>query len=364
MMQTLLGFIKKEFLQTLTDPRMAVLLFVAPMLQIAMFGLALTTETRHIKLAAAIHEDDAVMRDIYQHAMASSWFVPAKTDSADPYGAIRSGAADAVLVPPPGGLTRALERSTGEVQILLDASNVVRGQSIERYLMAIAQTHLLPDSPPQKSALDFDLRILYNPALRSDVFMVPSVMGLALCITTILLTSMAIAREKEMGTFETIISAPVTRTEVILGKTIPYVILGIIDVPLIVAVAVLLFNVPLTGGIATLALAAFVYICATVSIGIFISTIANTQQQAMMGGFIFLFPAIMLSGMMCPVENMPWYLRIVAYSNPVTYFMDLMRNIMLKGGDPSLVRHHLAVLAAMALGLGILSINRFKTRLS
>ncbi|WP_218110362.1 ABC transporter permease [Oligoflexus tunisiensis] len=365
MMRMLWGFIQKEFKQTLRDKRMRVLLFLAPCIQMILFGIALTTEARNIRLAVASSAADDVLDDIRAHALASGWFIDAGRDgAADPFALVKNGHADVVLVPPAGGLTKAMGKGTGTLQVLIDATNVTRAQSIERYLIGIVNQELQTVSGQRRiPPLDFDLRILYNPTLRSAAYMVPGVMSLVMCLTTIILTSMGIAREKEMGTFETIIAAPMRSIEVILGKAIPYVMLGLVNLPLILGVAVLLFDVPLRGSFLLLMGGSLVFICATVTIGILISTLAKTQQQALMGGFLFLFTSILLSGLIFPVENMPAVLQVVAWCNPLTYYMELLRNIMLKGGDPFLMLRNTAVLAVMALLFGVVSIRRFRTTL-
>lgn len=365
MIKLLWGFIQKEFKQTLRDPRMRVLLFVAPIIQMTLFGVALTTEARNIRLAVASHSRDTVLDNIREHALVSGWFIASGSDrTGDAFTWISSNQADVVLVPPADGLSRSMMRSEGELQVLLDASNMTRAQSIERYLSSIVQQILRADA--QQSAptpLGFDLRILYNPTLRSAVYMVPGVMSLVMCLTTIILTSMSIAREKEMGTFETIIAAPVSPLEVILGKSIPYVVLGLINLPLILGVAILLFEVPIRGSIIALIGTSIIFICATVAIGVMISTITRTQQQALMGGFLFLFVSTLISGLLFPVENMPAILQVVSYTNPLTYYMELLRNIMLKGGEPILLLRNSSILAAMTLVIGLVSIKRFKTTL-
>jgi ABC-2 type transport system permease protein len=365
MMRMLWGFILKEFKQTLRDKRMRVLLFVAPCIQMVLFGIALTTEARNIRLAVASSAGDEVLDDIRAHALASGWFVDSGHDgSTDPFSLVKNGQADVVLVPPAGGLGQAMARGEGNLQVLIDATNVTRAQSIERYLLGIVnQKMMMASSGRRDPRLNFELRILYNPTLRSAAYMVPGVMSLVMCLTTIILTSMGIAREKEVGTFETIIAAPIRSIEVILGKAIPYIMLGLINLPLILGVAVLLFDVPLRGSFLLLMGSSLVFICATVTIGILISTLAKTQQQALMGGFLFLFPSILLSGLIFPVENMPTVLQIISSCNPLTYYMELLRNIMLKGGDSLLILRNTAILAVMALIFGFVSIRRFRTTL-
>ncbi|MFV8259296.1 ABC transporter permease [Bdellovibrio bacteriovorus] len=358
-MKTLLGFIRKEFLQTLRDPRMRILLFLAPCVQLTIFGVALSTEARNIRLGIFGAPNDSALQEIHRKALASGWFIPAKTQTTDPYELIQKGDADVVLVAPSGGLDRSLGRGEGEVQLLINATNVTRAQGIERYMGSIVRS-LHPQDPP----LRFDVRVLYNPAMRSALFLVPGVMSMLVCLITILLTSMSITKEKEMGTFETLISAPVSPEEVILGKTVPFVLLGLSNIPLIVGVAVALFDMPLRGSLWMLLLAAVAFVFCTVGIGLFISTIAKNQQQSMMGGFLYLFPSVLLSGMVFPVENMPWVMRIFSYINPLTYFIELLRNIMLKGGDLRLITTNVLVLVAMAVIAITASWRRFKTTLS
>nr|BFD59519.1 ABC transporter permease [Bdellovibrio sp. CKG001] len=358
-MRTLWGFVRKEFRQTLRDPRMRILLFLAPCVQLTIFGVALSTEAKNIRLSVVGAPGDTSLHQIHRKALASGWFVPATTTSNDPLLQIQNDEADAVMVAPAGGLDAPVGRGQGELQLLINATNVTRAQGIERYFSGIVRS-LYEFNPP----LRFDVRVLYNPAMRTSLFLVPGVMSMLVCLITILLTSMSITREKELGTFETLISAPVKPEEVILGKTVPFVLLGMSNVPLIVGVAMVLFGMPLRGSLWLLLLSAFVFVCCTVGIGLFISTIARTQQQSMMGGFLYLFPSVLLSGMVFPVENMPWVLRVFSYINPLTYFIELLRNIMLKGGDGRLIVFNILILSAMALLAITVSWNRFKTTLS
>lgn len=364
---TLLGFIRKEFRQALRDPKMRFLLFGAPMIQLTLFGVALTSETKNVRLSVRGAPGDTVLHDIHRRALASGWFIPAGVaEKADPFEAIRSNDVDAVLVAPPGGLTASLGRGEGQAQLLVDATNVLRASAVEQYLLSIsdrvAGEYL--KGPPREAPVRFELRILFNPTMRSAVYMVPGVMGMLICLVTILLTSMAIAREKEIGTFETLIAAPISTREIIFGKTLPYIVLGMSNLPLILGVAILVFEVPLRGSLLALAVATFVYVCATVSLGTLISTLARTQQQAMMGSFLFLFPAIQLSGLMFPISNMPVYMQALAYMNPLTYFLELVRNIMLKGGDVQFLLLRLGALSAITAVLVALSFRRFRMTLS
>jgi len=368
---TLLGFIRKELRQTLRDPRMRFVLILIPVIQLVLFGFAISTEIRNVRLGAAIEPGDTLALHVYQRALASGWFVPAASTDPDPYRQVSGGDADAVLVAPAGGFTRAVGRGAGQLQVLIDASSAIRARSVERYLQQILQEVLRDDFPRPANVLGdggpplrLDVRVLYNPTLESAVFMVPGVMSMIVCVMTILLTSMALAREKELGTMEMLLSAPLRTSEIIAGKSIPYFLLGVFDIPLILVAAVLIFGVPVRGPLWALAAGSLAFVAATVAIGILISTLARDQQQAMMGGFIFLFPAILLSGVMFPVDNIPWLLKLLVYVNPLTYFAELLRNIMLKGGSLVVVVTDSLVLVVIAAVMLRMSLARFRRGLA
>jgi ABC-2 type transport system permease protein len=372
---TLVGFLVKEIKQTLRDPRMRLMLFLAPIIQLTLFGVALSNEVRNIRLAEVMAPGDEMAQVIYRRSLASGWFIePSAQGGAahqaegeiEPFDWLASGRADAVLVMPPGGLTHEAQRGEGRLQVLIDARNVLRAQAIENYLKAIVRevaSERLGTGELPKPAIRFDLRPLYNPTFETSVFMVPGVMSMLVCLITILLTSMSLAREREMGTFETLIAAPVHAWEVVLGKTLPFVLIGMVQVPLILAAGVVLFGLPVRGPVLLLIVASFFFVTTTVSIGIMISTLAKNQQQAMLGGFLFLFPAVLLSGLMFPLENMPQVLYALAQLNPLTHFIALLRNILLKGGDLRFFFIHSGVLAALAVLCAMAALRRFRTRL-
>jgi ABC-2 type transport system permease protein len=365
MNQTLRGFIRKELIQTLRDKRMRFFLFLAPIVQMTLFGVAISNEVKNLRLAAFFPPQDYIARDIYEHAISGGWFVPAKVSGSDPFQAIRADEADAVLVSPPGGLTKAIGRGNAPFQLLVDATNVTQAQAAESYLTAITlasvqeDLHLRPPVPP----IRFDLRVLYNPSLETAIFMVPGVMCMLMVMTTMILCMTSITREKEMGTFEMLISAPVKPSEVIYGKTIPYVILGMCNLPLTLAVAVFLFGVPMRGSLLVLAAVTFVFVCTSVAMGTLISTICRNQQQANLGSILFMFPAIMFSGLIFPIENMPAAVKPLAYIDPLYHYLALLRNIMLKGGDLRFIGLHVLLLSVIAFFSVTISFRRFHTTL-
>ena len=365
MNQTLRGFIKKELIQSLRDRRMRVLLFMMPMVQLSLFGFAISTEIKNIRLAALFDSNDSVLRDIYERSINSGWFIPAESNEKDPYRIIESGKADAVLIPPPGGFTRALGRGDAKLQLLINSINVTKAQAVDGYLRTIVQETVAEDMKLtlQRAPIQIDQRVLFNPDLETSVFMVPGIMGMLMVITTMILANLAIVREKEMGTFEMLISAPVSRTEIIYGKTIPYVILGMSNFPLILTLAVFVFKVPMRGSILVLFIAALAFVCTAVALGSLLSTFCKNQQQATLAGFLFLFPMIMFSGLMFPVENMPDSIRWLALIDPLSHYMGLLRNIMLKGGGTQFVITHITVLIGMAIVTVSMSLRRFHTTL-
>lgn len=360
------GFLKKEFKQVLRDPRMKMTLFAAPVIQLIIFGYAISTDVKNIRLWARPSPNDYILQHIYQHSIASHWFLPTPiAANDDPFELLRGGKIDAALIAPPGGLTYALGRGTAPLQLLIDATNVIQAQAVENYIKSIANKVVAEDMKilPTISPINFSVRVLYNPSLETTYYMIPGVMCILVSIITVLLTSTSITREKEMGTFEMLISAPITASDIILGKTLPFVIIGMCNVPLILGVAMILFGVPMRGSFWVLMLASLAYVCSTVAIGTLISTFAKNLQQSILGGFLFLFPAILLSGLMFPLENMPTLMQWVAYCDPLSHYLSLLRNIMLKGGETEFIIQRISVLVLMAIVFVYISFKRVHTTL-
>ncbi|MFA4971090.1 MAG: ABC transporter permease [bacterium] len=383
MFELLRAFVKKELRQALRDPRMKFLLFVMPVIQLTIFGLALNSDVKNIKLYARPMANDPLLRDVKRDALASGWFTPAAGNEemvGEDIAKFKSGRVDAELYAPEGGLTKAFERGEGSLEAVIDGSDLVRARAINSYLVGILgkevnarvgkpesidfarQAQTKPSSTRSKP-IEFATRILYNPEMMTSYNLVPGVLCMLICIITIMLTSMSIAKEKEIGTFETLISAPVSVTEILLGKTIPYIILGCVNLPFIFFVAVAGFDVPMRGSYLWLAVATAFFLITTVSIGTLLSVAARSQQQAMMASFIFLLPAIMLAGIVFPIENMPIPLKIVAAFNPLMYYSTLLRNIMLKGGDYWVLFTHTGALFLIAVVSVTMAFKRFKLHL-
>jgi ABC-2 type transport system permease protein len=200
--------------------------------------------------------------------------------------------------------------------------------------------------------------------METPMFMIPGIMTMIMCIVTIMLTSMSLSREKELGTFESIIAAPLSNLEIILGKTVPFIIIGLVDAAFIIAAGMLIFGVPVRGSFVLLFLATLIFVCTTVSIGTLISTFAANQQQSMMGTFIFLFPAMLMSGLFFPIENMPVAIRWLAYVDPLKYFINLLRNVMLKGNVPELFWPNFAAIFLIMAASVFTAVRRFRQTLN
>lgn len=363
----LYGFFCKELKQALRDKRMRFILFVAPIIQFMLFGLAISSDIKNIRIWARPASGDYVLEHVYEHSLSSGWFLPANryNKNIEAFELLKGGKIDVALIPVPGGLAKYLDKQEADMQVLIDATNVVKAQSIESYIKNITQNVVqqdlkifLPDPP-----LQFAVRILFNPELHTTDFMIPGVMCMLMCVISVVLVNTSITNEKEMGTFEMLISAPISATEIVLGKTVPYVVLAMCDVPLILFASIVIFGVPMRGSMLVLFLASFAFVCCNVAIGVLISTFAKNQQQSVLGGFLFLFPASMFSGLMFPLENMPVIMQFFSYLDPLSHFLYLLRSIMLKGNDFNFIALHTAILFAMAGVFVYISFKRFRTTL-
>lgn len=352
--KTFVGFMRKEFAQTLHDPRMRLILFYIPLLQLVVYGVALSTYTRNIRLAVAAKPSDAFSRRLAQRFYAGGWFVPAEPGRGDPADWVRSGRAEAVLVAPPDGADRDLGREGAQYQLLVDSLNAVRARSVENYARAVLDQALRDEGFQRaRPRLDFVVRTFYNPEGQTPIYLIPGTLCLLLFIATTVLTNMSMGREREQGTIETLFSSPISPWEIVLGKTLPFVALGLLNLPFGLLGARLL-GVPIQGPLWLIMLSTAIFLCAAVSVGLLISINARSQQQAVLGGFLYTYPATQLSGVIFPIENMPKSIAWIAYLNPLHYYVDIMRHLMLKGGDFGAVAPRLAAIGA----IGAVSIAR------
>ena len=374
----------KEFLELRQNPRLLGIVIVAPIIQLAMLGYAATTDVRDVPIVVADGDRTSHSRSVIARFDASPNFTVVDTVTTvrevDPY--IQRGTAWVALAIPQG-YGRAVEEGVAvALQVIADGSDsnsttVALGYAtalVGEYageLVGRASDLAPPSGPPSPSAsagqppaaVDLRIRVFFNPQLESRFFMIPGVLALLLLIVTANLAAMAIVREKELGTLEQLNVTPLRRWELIAGKLLPYGAIAMIDVLLVTAVAVFWFEVPFRGSFTLLLATSLLYVVCTLALGLFISTISETQQQAMMTAtFFFLTPMIYLSGFIFPIENMPPVIQYSTYLIPLRYFLVIVRGIFLKGIGLDLLWPQVLALAAWGSAVLALAVARSRKR--
>lgn len=364
-MRVLVGFFKKEIIALLRDPILMVAILIMPVVQMILLSGAITFQADNLRIVMQNAPNDVIMQQIYDRAIGSGFFVGANVDAnRNPIEVVQSGAADVAVVAPDSGLARAIARGDGEIQILIDSMNILKAYSIEAYLRAIISRVLAEDTNfPTLHPIDFSVRILFNPQLDTKFFMVPSMVAILVFLALLILISISIAKEKEAGTMEMLISAPISKYDIILGKVLPYVLVSFVVMLSIVVVGMIVFGVPFVGS-QFMFLLAFLFFCVPAcGVGVWLATYAHTQQQAMLGLIIVAFLSLMLSGAIISTENMPIVLRWISYINPLSHYSFLVRNIMLKGPDWGYFMRHAGAMMASGAVIWVIALRRFKTTL-
>jgi ABC-2 type transport system permease protein len=338
-MQRLRFLVWKEFLELKRNPRLLRILILAPIVQLTLLGYAATTDVRDVPVVVADGDRSAQSRQLIRRFDVSRYFtiidVVTTVSEIDPY--LERGRAWLALSIPAGYGKDVVSRRLVRVQVVADGSDSNSTTTALGYATTLIGAYsqelsALGSVPATAGSLEASIRVWFNPQLESRHFMIPGVVALILLVVTANLSSMAIVREKELGTLEQLNVTPLRRWELIVGKLLPYGLIGLVDVLLVVAVAVLWFEVPLRGSFALLFAMCLLYVLCTLALGLFISTISNTQQQAMMTAtFFFVTPMIYLSGFIFPIENMPAAIQPMTYLIPLTYFLVIVRGIFLKG---------------------------------
>jgi len=378
MFTALLAVMRKEMRQAFRDRRMVALLLFVPVVQLIVLGYAVDLEVDHIATVVCDQDRTPGSRDLAASFLASGTF-ERRVDTTDAQAAsimLERGEAAAALIIP-AGFERDLQRNVpAQVQVLVDGSDPNRAQiasnSASQFLLDRAATLSLAVVEQQASAQGRVVRpaqarlvprILFNARLKSAVYMVPGVAAMVLLIVTTIVTAMGLAREREIGTMEQILVTPLKPAVLLIGKCLPFALVGVVLVPAILTVGSLLFDVPVRGSLAVIFAGTVLYLMSTLGTGVFISTISRSQQQAILGGFFFLMPAILLSGFMTPIENMPWWIRPITYLNPVRYFLEIMRNCLLKGAGFAELAPQMAALAGFGVAILTLASLRFRKQL-
>jgi ABC-2 type transport system permease protein len=364
---------KKELLQLRRDRLTLAMMAMLPIVQLLLFGYAINTDVRHIPTVVYDQDHSAASRDLARGLQATGFYdvVGAVADYREIERALRSGAAKVALVVPASyGSDLTSGRST-KVQLVVDGSDpqtVASATNTAASLVAARSSELIVSRLPPGQGRELPIELVpntwYNPDLRTAVYVVPGLIGVILTMTMVMLTAMAIARERERGTLEQLIVSPVRRVELIIGKILPYIVIGYVQMTLIIVMGRLVFDVPLVGSLALLYAFAFLFIAANLALGLFFSTLAQTQQQAMQMSFFFLLPNILLSGFMFPFEAMPVPAQVLAHALPLTHFLRIVRGITLKGAGFSDVQPELLWLGGLLAVLVALASLRFTKKLA
>ena len=361
--------VAKELRQLFRDPRTKRVIFVSPILQLVLFGYAVNTDVRDVATALVDQDRTPESRELVDAFTASGYFRVAvrSDDPADLERALDRGEAVVALHIPPGyGVDLRAGRSPS-VQFLVDGTNSNTATVAQGYAAKIVRemgVRLLEAggrAPPP--AVELRARAWFNPALESRVYNVPAVIGVIVLLMCLLLTSMAVVREREIGTLEQLLVSPLSAGELMLGKTIPVVAVALLQLALVTVVALAWFEVPLRGSPVALLLAAGLFILAGLSLGLLVSTISATQQEAFLSMFLFVLPAIILSGFLYPIETMPEVFQWLTLANPLRHFLEIVRGIFLKGAGLGQLWVQYTVLLVMAVGGIVLATRRFRASL-
>ena len=366
----------KEFRSVFRDPRMRMVIFGVPVIQTLIFGYAVTMDVRHVRLAVVDRDQTPASRALTARFAGSDYFeiVARTTDGRRAAAMIDAADASAALQIDAGFENDLRAGRTAPVQLVVDGADSNTARLVLNYSTTIASAYnneimleqALRRTGRTVSAGSVDLRprAWFNEELESRNYFVPGVMAVLVMLVSLMLTGMAIVREKEVGTIEQIMVTPIRPVEFILGKCAPFVVIGFADVVLVTLVGVFWFAIPIRGSFALLLLGTAFYLLSTLGIGLFISTVSETQQQAMMTTFFFFFPAMLLSGFIYPIANMPRIIQWLTLANPLRHFLIIIRGVFLKGIGLEVLWPQLAALLVIGLCVMVFDVKRFHKTLA
>jgi len=358
-MHTLLAVVLKELLQLKRDPKILPILFMAPVIQLMVLGYAATTDIRRVELAVCDLDRTAASRQLVERFTSSTYFrLTASVDDQDGLDRLLAAgeARIAITIPAGFGATRADGRP-GAVQVLADGSDAMTGRVGLGYALGVLQD--ITTASGVEPLVELRPLVRYNPDLKSRNFMVPAVLSMILMIMTMMLTAMAVVRETEVGTMEQLLVTPLKPFQLILGKLVPYAMVGTIELLTALLVVLYWFRVPLHGSFLILLLLTLPFMLCTLGLGLLISTLSRTQQQAMMlTAFVFMMPQIYLSGFIFPIQNMPRIFQLATYLVPLRYYVTILRGVFLKGVGLEILWPQ--ALALLGLGIAILTLARLR----
>lgn len=368
------AIIVKEFVQLVRDRRTLLMALLMPVIQLLLFGYAITTDVEHLPTIVLDQSRSQESRALLQRFVNSRYFDIRKTaaNEAEIEREIDHGSSRVGIIIPPDFDDLLLAGRTAQIQVIVDASDPLIARSALSTADAVGQvtsleiiTRRFTRSGIAVTGLPLEVRsrAWYNPDLRSVNFMVPGLLAVILSMLTLMLTAMAIVRERELGTLEQLVATPIRKAELMLGKILPYVVLGYADITLALIIGAYWFKVPIRGSLLLLYGLTLIFYLATLGQGILISTISRTQRQAMQASFFAFLPTILLSGFMFPREGMPVIIQWIGYAIPLTYFLIVVRGIILKGIGFLALINQIIPLAILGLFFFTVSVVRFQKRL-
>lgn len=371
-MKQLIAFIKKETLHLLRDPSTLVVIIAIPVIQLVLFGFALTTEVKNVSVAVFDPSKDNVTRQIIEKIDNSEYFdIASILTSPDEIDGIfrKESKMNLVMVFSEDFESNLLHTGEASIQLLADASDPNQGTTYTQYISAILadyQQELLAESGVdiKPFRINSETRMLYNPHIKSAYNFVPGVMGMILMLICAMMTSISIVREKEMGTMEVLLSSPIKPINIFISKMTPYLVLSLINLTIIILLSMTLLEMPVKGNLLSLYAVSFLFIFVALLLGMFISNVVKTQVAAIViSGMGLLMPVILLSGMIFPTESMPWILQLFSHIVPAKWYIVAVKKIMVQGVSISFAMKEILILALMAAGLLVASVRTFKKRL-
>jgi len=375
MFERIRHMLRKEFIQALRDPRMKSTIFLIPTIQVLVFGYVVTTDVRHVTTAVYDLDNSVTTRDLVSRFVESGYFDTVEYISTDgrEEDLMDRGDVQAVLRMNKGFEDDLRAGRTVQLQVIVDGTDSNTARIVLDYSAKIASQFSqevlqerftrLQGAVAQPGQVELETRAWFNENLESRNFYVPGVISMLVMLVTLILTSNAVVREKEIGTMEQIMVTPITPREFILGKTIPFALIAFIDVMVVTIIGVFWFGVPIRGNLLLLFFATALYVMTGLGVGLLISTISRTQQQAMMSTFFFFLPAQLLSGFMFPIANMPRVIQWLTFLDPLRYFLVIIRSIFLKGVGLNVLWPNFVALAIMGQVTLWLATRRFRKTL-
>ncbi len=367
-MKQFITFVKKEFAHVFRDRKTLLMLFGLPVVQIVLFGFALTNEIKHADIAVVDNARDMASEQIILKMEGSSFFHVRKMvmDPGQTEEVFRQGKTKLVVIFPSNFYNDLLHYNKARIQIVADASDPNTATTLVAYITAIVNDYQasLPGGGPLPYAIVPEVRMLYNPDLKGAPNFVPGVMALVLLLVCVMMTSISIVREKELGTMEVLLVSPFKPILVILAKAVPYLVLSMVNLAVILLLSVYALDLPIRGSVILLFMESTLLIITALSLGLLISTVTESQQSAMFLSMMgMMLPTIMLSGYMFPIENMPKILQVISNVVPAKWYYIMVKAIMLKGLGFSYIWKETLILGGMTLFFLFISLRNFKIRL-